>query len=55
VTEIKAERLDQDLRALVASLDDPAEAEALEALITLAGRLEPESDAEEYKPFVYPH
>jgi hypothetical protein len=56
VTDGKFERLEQDLRALVATLEDPAEAQALEALFTLAGQLEPELDSEkEYKPFVYPH
>jgi hypothetical protein len=56
VTDITLELLDRDLLALVASLEDAAEAEALEALFDLAGRLEPSPEAEQaYRPFVYPH
>lgn len=51
------DRLAQELEALVATVEDPAEAEALRTLFALAAELEvePEGEADHYKPFVYPH
>jgi hypothetical protein len=51
------DRLVQELEALVATVEDPSEAEALRALFALAAELEVkvETEADHYKPFVYPH
>lgn len=48
--------LDEDLRALLTTLDDREEADALASLCALVTEMdwEPESD-EGYTPFVYPH
>jgi hypothetical protein len=49
--------LDRDLDDLVRTLDDAIEAEALRELMALAAELEiePNEDADDYTPFVYPH
>jgi hypothetical protein len=53
---VTEDHLGQDLLALAATLD-PTEAEALRELFAIAGALEfePDSDEEDYVPFVYPH
>ncbi len=49
--------LDCDLDELVRTLDDAVEADALRETMALAAELEiePDRDADDYTPFVYPH
>jgi hypothetical protein len=48
--------LDDDLRALAAMVDDPAEGDALLALFALVEQVVVEEEPEDvYAPFVYPH
>jgi hypothetical protein len=49
--------LDRDLDELVRTVDDTIEADALRELMALAAEfeIEPDREADEYMPFVYPH
>jgi hypothetical protein len=52
---VTTDALERDLDALLRTVDDAVEADALRELMALAAELEIEADADEYTPFVYPH